>query len=455
MATTFSSLPFVRRVAVGDCSASQGADATAQLARSAFEALGGADWTVDDSAPFIPVHEYKRPIPRGDAWKACYGYADSTRSQRSACGAVCYTFTLPADASTGSPCDVSSITASVVGDRYLDLGVDVHAILSDSSTPPTVAELLARTADATVCATSSQAPTKPNDRTGVTATLDLSPSSAATRYLHIALLLHDYLGVRGAWIEGGALLDTSTVAVGFSRDVAADTPDATPAFSLYRVIAKQTSVSSGHIDYTKSHSASFLYSIHFYGYTSTHSGLSGADARRILPLFVADKCKGYRVCEAFAEPYGTTTGGALTFQDDNAAFSFGAYVQCSAWYNPLVKMTGKSVVVPSVEVSGLENNGRATVRIGIVESDNCYLDTSKAQSVAADFIPWRQVYDEHGDALVGFLKVEKTNGTYSISIPILKQPTKDFLWLVFIPEASYAVNVQTESNNAAWRLDSN
>lgn len=216
MPTTLSNLPFVRRTAIGVSASAQGADATEELARSALLALRSARWIDNAAPPGLPVHDYDRPCPAGDAFKACYGYNAELRSQRSACGAVVYTFTLP----SASEQTIEALSAIVTGDRYLDHGVDVHAVLSASATPPTVATLLARTPDATLCATSAQS-VAPNARTGVAAPLELAGLGSAQAHLHVALLLHDYLDVRGAWIEGGAMLSPDTLAVTFSGSVTA------------------------------------------------------------------------------------------------------------------------------------------------------------------------------------------------------------------------------------------
>ncbi|MBQ9727629.1 MAG: hypothetical protein IJV65_09020 [Kiritimatiellae bacterium] len=221
MATTFSNLSATRRVVVGTSSTGQGLDGVSELTRTAYESMLAQSWTVSTDAPAIPVHDYDRALPSGDAWKACYGYDASARTERGACGAVVYSFAIPADALTGEPCNITALSLRVIGDRYLDAGVDVHAVLSASAEPPAVAALVARTPDATVCATGDQEEA-PNQRHGVTATVELAPAAAATAYIHIALLLHDYLTTRGAWIEGGAMLADGSVAVTFSRDVAAD-----------------------------------------------------------------------------------------------------------------------------------------------------------------------------------------------------------------------------------------
>lgn len=257
MATTHT-LTATRRVAVGVSPTDQGADGVGELTRTAYAALLAAEWTDSDAAPSLPVHDYAKPLPSGDAWKACYGYDAAARTERAACGACCYSYAIPADALTGDPCNIVSVTALVSGDRYLDAGADCHVVLSSSATPPTVATLAARTPDATLCATGSQTE-PPNKRVGVTATLFVEPGAAATAYVHVALLLHDYFGVRGAWIEGGAMLavDPSAAAasgsssapllsVEFSRSVSPDAPPTAPTLALD--IGRPASTTSGTAD---------------------------------------------------------------------------------------------------------------------------------------------------------------------------------------------------------------
>jgi hypothetical protein len=225
MPTTYTDLVPVRRVAVGDCAGPLGSGFDA-LARTAYAALLAAPWAESSEAPFLPVHDNgqtaNKTIPHGDAWKCTYGYDASARTERSACGAVCYTFALPADATAGTAANIVSVALSVTGDRYLDAGVDLYLVPSASAAPPTVAELLALEPAGTYCATSSQTE-PPNQRHGVTAAIVVEPGVAAQPYLHAALLLHDYTTNRGAWIEGGAMLDGPALSITFSRDVAADT----------------------------------------------------------------------------------------------------------------------------------------------------------------------------------------------------------------------------------------
>ena len=226
MPTTYTDLVPVRRVAVGDCAGPLGSGFDT-LARTAYAALLRSDWTQSADPPFLPVHDNgqtaNKTIPHGDAWKCTYGYDAAARTERSACGAVCYTFALPADATSGTAANIVSVALSITGDRYLDQGVDLYLVPSDSRKPPAIPDLLALTPAGTYCATSSQTE-PPNQRHGVTAAVVVEPGVAAQPYLHAALLLHDYTTNRGAWIEGGAMLDSPALSITFSRNVAADAP---------------------------------------------------------------------------------------------------------------------------------------------------------------------------------------------------------------------------------------
>lgn len=242
MSTTLSSLPFVRRTAVGLSAAAQGADGTTELARTAWAALLASPWTVNPAAPSFPVHEYDRPVPAGDAFAAVWGYSAELRSQRAACGAVAYTFTLP----SASGQTVDALFATVTGDRYIANGVDVFVSLSASAEPPAVSSVASSTPAATLCATAPQAPTPPNDRHGVVASLALSDLGSAAAYLHVVLAPHLADGdpaslVRGAWIEGGAMLDPATISATFSGSV---TPPTVPGAHLVPIYGNGTAYNS-------------------------------------------------------------------------------------------------------------------------------------------------------------------------------------------------------------------
>jgi hypothetical protein len=242
MSTTLSSLPCTRRTAVGLSATAQGADGTTELARTAWAALLSSTWTSNPAAPSFPVHEYDRPAPSGDAFAAVWGYSAELRSQRAACGAVAYTFALP----SASGQTVDALFATVTGDRYLALGVDVFVSLSASADPPDLSSVASSTPAATLCATASQAPTPPNNRHGVVASLSLSDLGSAAAYLHIVLIPHLADGdpaslVRGAWIEGGAMLDPATISATFSGSVS---PPTVPGSYLVPIYGNGTAADS-------------------------------------------------------------------------------------------------------------------------------------------------------------------------------------------------------------------
>lgn len=231
MATTRLKL-FARHVLEGASASSQGADAVQELVITAYNAMADAAWTRDDSPPTMPVHEYDRARPHGDAYNATWGYEAETRSERSCCGAVCYTYKIPADAidqTTHGPCSLQSVAVRIRGDRYLNSGAIVAAMQSDDPEPPAWAAVLAAvTSSDPVCATSDQLdpetgePLPPNQRAGETADVSIAFSATPLGYVHVVLRCADYLEHRGAWIEGGALVVNSAASAQFSRDVAED-----------------------------------------------------------------------------------------------------------------------------------------------------------------------------------------------------------------------------------------
>jgi hypothetical protein len=85
-----------------------------------------------------------------------------------------------------------------------------------------------------------------NDGTDTSATVTFNWSSApktSLAYLHIVLRLTDYLTHRGAWIEGGAMIDGANIAVTFNRAVA---PDATADFDDPVLVEAFTFISQYH-----------------------------------------------------------------------------------------------------------------------------------------------------------------------------------------------------------------
>jgi len=131
---------------------------------------------------------------------------------------------MPANALAETAAKIVSVSIPVRGDRWLDDGCDVLVYLSASATPPA----WGATADDSVTGQLEVVPA--NDGTDTSATIAFDWRSApktALAYLHIVLKLTNYLTHRGAWIEGGAMIDGANIAVTFNRDVA---PDAEEGF---------------------------------------------------------------------------------------------------------------------------------------------------------------------------------------------------------------------------------
>lgn len=238
MSATVQLEPVARWRVSGESDGPQGADGVGQLAATAYAAMCAAPWEYDHDAAEIPVHEFDRPRPRGQAYKAVWGYDADARTQRSCCGAACLSYRIPADALDDGNADgvanLLSVQMQVAVDRYCDAGVQVFAIVTDEITPPSVTAAAAgASAGATVWfATSGQAdaegnPLAPNKRDGEAgdASFAFGEPEAPGRFLHVYLLMADYLGVRGAWIEGGAIFASESAGVEFSREVEVSADD--------------------------------------------------------------------------------------------------------------------------------------------------------------------------------------------------------------------------------------
>lgn len=235
MAETLSGFETVRRVLCG-VSGPQPLSGTAARAAEAYAAMAAAAWSEADPAPCIPAHHCDTVAPMdGDCFRQTWGYDAAARTERSACGAVCYSVKLPADALSGETCGVASVSAQLYGDRYLECGAVMTAILSDDSIPPAwdaiLADGISTGALLVPAATDAHGDAiKPSKRadTSTVATIPLGEPAAA--WLHLVLRVADYLAFRGAWHEGGAMLDPSTVSVTFSRDVVPDDASAPAAW---------------------------------------------------------------------------------------------------------------------------------------------------------------------------------------------------------------------------------
>ena len=210
------------------------------MTTQAYERMVSSEWTkLSGLSSNLPPHKYRQSgfLDTYDACKFCGDYDDDTAMQKAYAGAVCYTVTIPGDALAGTKARIESVAATLFGDRWTSCGAVLSAILSSSPTPPSWADVLATTysspdpvvevddADPTW-----QAPLRKVVRSNTSATGDpLKPDTScdaviavgvdATAYLHVVLRLGDYIPTYLAWVEGGAMLLGSTLAVTFDRAV--------------------------------------------------------------------------------------------------------------------------------------------------------------------------------------------------------------------------------------------
>lgn len=225
MATTLNIQRFIRSVRQGRTAAPVSCTAMAACTQQAYDALLAASWTrVEERDAGLPRHNWAQTgfLNRWDACKYCGDYAEGY--QHGYAAAVVYTLRLPADALAGTVAKIVSLAIPVRGDRWLADGCDIGVTLSASATPPAWD---APSADA-VTGQLAVVPSNTGSDTSAIVTFDWSAApKTALAYLHITLRLTDYLTHRGAWIEGGAMIDGANIAVAFNRDVA---PDATADF---------------------------------------------------------------------------------------------------------------------------------------------------------------------------------------------------------------------------------
>lgn len=219
----------------------------------AYDRMSAAQW--------IEVAEHESDLPRHDwaqsgfqdsfdAAKYCGDYAEG-RQQAYAC-AACYTVKIPSDALAGTVAKVESILATVYGDRWLAEGAILSAFLTASATPPAWATVIETASPSYIASSPDPAPeadeaTVPSweaplrciersntgPDTSYTATLAPAVAPDALQWLHVVIRLSDYLSVpqltlstggtrESAWIEGGAKIDGTTLAVQFDRVVDLD-----------------------------------------------------------------------------------------------------------------------------------------------------------------------------------------------------------------------------------------
>lgn len=225
----------------------------------AYDRMAAAAWLeLTETESDLPRHDPEQVgawLDTYDAAKWCTDYA-SGKQYAYAC-AACYSIKLPAEAQAGTKAKVEAVMATVYGDRWLGEGAIISAFLTASAAPPAWADIVdgstalasspdpAPAADA-VTSPDWKAPLRRVTRSNTAPDNDyaatLTPATAedATAYLHVVIRLSDYISVRqlavtgggtrdSAWIEGGAKIDGTTLAVQFDRAV---TPDVQATIEL-------------------------------------------------------------------------------------------------------------------------------------------------------------------------------------------------------------------------------
>jgi hypothetical protein len=226
MATTLKIQRFIRSVRQGRTAAPVSCTAMSSCTQQAYDALLAASWAqVDEKEAGLPRHNWAQTgfSNRWDAAKYCGDYADGY--QHGYATAVCYTLRMPADALAGTVAKIASVAIPVRGDRWLADGCDIAITLSASATPP----VWGAAPGDSVTGQLAVVPSNTGTDSSETITFDWTAAPVTSlAYLHITLRLTDYLTHRGAWIEGGAMIDGANIAVTFDRDVAPDSDAGCP-----------------------------------------------------------------------------------------------------------------------------------------------------------------------------------------------------------------------------------
>lgn len=428
MPITFSNITPVRRVAVGDCFGPLGSGFDA-LARSAYSALLRAEWSQSADPPFLPVHDNgqtaNKTIPRGDAWKCSYGYDAAARTERSACGAVAYTFELPADAYSGTPANISTVALSLTGDRYLESGVDLYVYSSGDSEPYPVSAQPGSALVGTYCATSSQSPTPPNQRHGVTEAVSAAIGSRAWRFLHVVLLLHDYTANRGAWIEGGAMLDGASASVEFSREVS---PDSEDGVKVIRV------TDAARIDEQN------LYRVAIALFSYVYFVRGKLDASRVADV-AFDAATEIRSLALDGRIHATMEARMLDYSFDAREFGPRLYADknrirpydvMTFYYAPSRSIAGRTIAVPVQR--NTTDTGNGTIRVALVEADTVPQSDDWSAYDSSRMVA--DAWSGGGPSLLGYADIEISGHapseptTITVQIPIQRDATKPYIAVV-------------------------
>ena len=190
----------------------------------AYEQMLAAEWVAAPGVESVmPRHDWAQSgmSDTYDAFKFCGDWADGR--QHIYAGCACYVVKVPKDARTGAPCNITNVAFQLFGDRWLADGARVFMAFSDSAQPIRDMREILALPDATPAL---MAVTPDNAGSDSTANVALVPEvtqpTNPAAYIHLYLVLADYLSHRGAWVEGSATLAAWSVEVTYSREVEPD-----------------------------------------------------------------------------------------------------------------------------------------------------------------------------------------------------------------------------------------
>jgi hypothetical protein len=230
MATTITYHRTTRHVLQGRTPIPVSVTAMDAALSAAYAAMAAAAWRPASSLTSnLPRHDWQQTGTSDayDAYAYCGDYDTDLRTQHAYMGAVDYCLKTPTSASAKN---IVSVQATLHGDRWLADGAKVSVIPSASATPPTWAQVLAATTQSAAVMAVVPGNTGPDSTYALD--IDLPALTNVTAYIHVVLRLASYATRRGAWIEGGAMLDASTLQVEYTGTVTADAAESIGAVSL-------------------------------------------------------------------------------------------------------------------------------------------------------------------------------------------------------------------------------
>jgi hypothetical protein len=381
----------------------------------AYDRMSAAQWIeVSEQESDLPRHDWAQSGFQDsfDAAKFCGDYA-AGRQKAYAC-AACYTLKIPADALAGTVAKVEAILATVYGDRWLAEGAILSAFLTASATPPAWATIIDTAAPSHIASSPDPAPeaaavTVPDwgaplrqiersnngPDTSYPATLAPAVAPDALQWLHVVIRLSDYLSVPqltlstggtrdSAWIEGGAKIDGTTLAVTFDRAV---TPDSDPYVLFF---PKAYTRESYDINYNNEYDVDLSIRMHriithltadaLTGYrhyqslleqrhwpvetflTMSYMGISG-DSKYGYPVF----------CDLIVTGLDNVGFGAST----NATYASAKYMLCSLLYGRTARTKGETAIGISFDTAIPAPPSGVVFRLSIYGTEAGYVTTSR------------------------------------------------------------------------------